>query len=184
MLRNALVPPSSEPSLKTWSLSLSTIVTSCLYTSLSNWLEDSWRQVLPQNAYLTDFFLNKWNIKSGMHACLVAQLCPTFRNFMDSRPPGSSVRGILLARILKWVAMPSSRDLLNPGIEPASPALQADSLLLSHWGSPDGLCGSESRSVVSNSLRPHGLYSPWNSPGQNTGLGSCSLLQGIFPTQR
>ena len=37
---------------------------------------------------------------------------------------------------------------------------------------------SESRSVVSNSLWPHGLYSPWNSPGQNTGVGS--LLQGIF----
>ena len=30
---------------------------------------------------------------------------------------------------------------------------------------------------------PHGLYSPWDSPGQNTGVGSCSLLQGIFPTQ-
>ena len=42
---------------------------------------------------------------------------------------------------------------------------------------------SESRSVVSNSLRPHGLYSPWNSPGQNTGMGSLSLFQGIFPTQ-
>ena len=33
-------------------------------------------------------------------------------------------------------------------------------------------------------LRPHGLYSPWNSSGQNTGVGSLSLLQGIFPTQR
>ena len=32
-------------------------------------------------------------------------------------------------------------------------------------------------------LRPHGLYSPWNSPGQNTRVGSLSLLQGIFPTQ-
>ena len=42
---------------------------------------------------------------------------------------------------------------------------------------------SESHSVVSNSLRPHGLYSPWNFPGQNTGVGSLSLLQGIFPTQ-
>ena len=42
---------------------------------------------------------------------------------------------------------------------------------------------SESRSVVSYSLGPHGLYSPWNSPGQNTGVGSLSLLQGIFPTQ-
>ena len=30
---------------------------------------------------------------------------------------------------------------------------------------------------------PHGLYSPWNSPGQNTGVGSLSLLQGTFPTQ-
>ena len=35
---------------------------------------------------------------------------------------------------------------------------------------------SESRSVVSDSLRPHGLYSPWNSPGQNTGVGNHSLL--------
>ena len=42
---------------------------------------------------------------------------------------------------------------------------------------------SESCSVVSNSLWPHGLYSPWNSPGQNTGVGSLSLLQRIFPTQ-
>ena len=42
---------------------------------------------------------------------------------------------------------------------------------------------SESLSVVSNSLWPHGLCSPWNSPGQNTGVGSLSLLQGIFPTQ-
>ena len=49
-------------------------------------------------------------------------------------------------------------------------------------------CGSallfpESRSVMSNSLQPHGLYSPWNSPGHNTGVGSLFFLQGIFPTQ-
>ena len=43
--------------------------------------------------------------------------------------------------------------------------------------------GTESHSVVSDSLRPHGLYSPWNSPGQNTGMGRLSLLQGIFPPQ-
>ena len=48
---------------------------------------------------------------------------------------------------------------------------------------------SESHSVMSDSLRPHGPYSPWNSPGQNlfelfeSGVGSLSLLQGIFPTQ-
>ena len=42
---------------------------------------------------------------------------------------------------------------------------------------------SESSSVVSNSLQPHELCSPWNSPGQNTSVGSSSLLQWIFPTQ-
>ena len=42
---------------------------------------------------------------------------------------------------------------------------------------------SDRGSVVSDALRPHRLYSPWNSPGQNTGVGSLSLLQGIFPTQ-
>ena len=36
---------------------------------------------------------------------------------------------------------------------------------------------------MSDSLWRHGLYSPWNSPGQNTGVGSLSLLQGIFPSQ-
>ena len=38
-------------------------------------------------------------------------------------------------------------------------------------------------SIVCNSWGPHGLYSPWNSLGQNTGVGSHSLLQGTFPTQ-
>ena len=42
---------------------------------------------------------------------------------------------------------------------------------------------SESHLVPSDSLRPHGLYGPWNSPGQNTGVGSLSLLQGISQTQ-
>ena len=40
----------------------------------------------------------------------------------------------------------------------------------------------ESRSVVSDSLQPHGLYSPGNSPAQDTGVGSLLLLQGIFLT--
>ena len=37
---------------------------------------------------------------------------------------------------------------------------------------------------MSDSLRPYGLYSPWNSPGQNTGVGSLFPLWEIFPTQR
>ena len=44
-------------------------------------------------------------------------------NPVDRSPPVSSVHGILPARILEWVAMPSSRDLPDPGIEPSSPAL-------------------------------------------------------------
>ena len=42
---------------------------------------------------------------------------------------------------------------------------------------------SESCSVVSDSLQSHGLYSPWNSPDQNTGVGSFPLLRELFPTQ-
>ena len=41
----------------------------------------------------------------------------------------------------------------------------------------------ESHSVVSNSLRSHGLHCPWNFSGQNTGVDNHSLLQEIFPTQ-
>ena len=44
-------------------------------------------------------------------------------------------------------------------------------------------CESESHLVMSDSLQPHGLSSPWNSSGQNIGVSSLSLLQGIFPPQ-
>ena len=50
-------------------------------------------------------------------------------------------------------------------------------------GSDKRVYERESHSVVSDSLRPGGLFSPWNYPGQNTGVGSCSLLQGMFLTQ-
>ena len=49
-------------------------------------------------------------------------------------------------------------------------------------GFPGGKKWSKAK-VLSNSLWPHGLYSPGISPGQNTAVGSLSLLQGIFPTQ-
>ena len=60
---------------------------------------------------------------------LVAQSCPTLCNPMDCNLPGSSVHGISQARILEWVAMPSSTEHLpNPGTKLRSPALQEDSL--------------------------------------------------------
>ena len=58
---------------------------------------------------------------------------------MDCNLPGSSVHGILQARILVWVATPSPRDLSDPGIKPVSlmsPALQVGSSALSHQGNP------------------------------------------------
>ena len=60
----------------------------------------------------------------------ISELCPTLCDPMDCGPPGSSVHGILQARILEWVAMLSPpRNLPNPGVQPKSPALQTDSLL-------------------------------------------------------
>ena len=55
---------------------------------------------------------------------------------MDCSPPGSFVHGISQTRKLEWVAMPSTRDLPNPGTEPRSLALQADSLLSEPPGRP------------------------------------------------
>ena len=46
--------------------------------------------------------------------CLVAQLCPTLCNPMDYSPPGSPINGDFPARILEWVAMPSSRGSSQP----------------------------------------------------------------------
>ena len=70
-------------------------------------------------------------------------------------------------------------------------------IILSHWSLHDTqyscqcfwvfacpILPRERRWVMSNSLWPHGLYSLWNSPGQNTGVGSLSFLQGIFRIQR
>ena len=59
----------------------------------------------------------------------VAQPYPTLCHNMDCSPPGSSVHGILQAKILEWVAIPHPPgDLPDPEIEPGSPALQEDSL--------------------------------------------------------
>ena len=58
----------------------------------------------------------------------VAQSCPTLCDPVDCSPPGSYIHGILQARILEWVAISFSRGSSRPGIEPRSPALQADAL--------------------------------------------------------
>ena len=51
---------------------------------------------------------------------------------MDCSPPGSSEHAFSMQEYWSWLPCPPPRDLPNPGIEPVSPALQADSLPLSH----------------------------------------------------
>ena len=67
---------------------------------------------------------------------LVPQSCLTLCDPRDYSLPGSYVYGIFQARILEWVAFPFSRELPNQGIEPRSPALQADSLPSEPPGKP------------------------------------------------
>ena len=87
---------------------------------------------------------------------LVAKSCLTC-NTMNCSPPGSSIHGVLQARILKL--FPSPGDLPNPGIEPGSPALQADFLPSELWGKLNP--GVQfSHSVMSDSLWPHGQQIP------------------------
>ena len=108
---------------------------------------------------------------------------------------------------LRGLPFPSPGDLPYPEMEPGSSALQADFLLSEPPGKPYitivmfSLSDLKqiislnrkwkwkwSRSVMSDSLRPHGLQPtqllrPWDFPGKNTGVGCHFLLQGIFPTQ-
>ena len=80
---------------------------------------------------------------------------------------------------MEWVAFPTPGDVPNPGIEPGSLALQADALP----SEPPGSLESESQSVISDSLQPHGLEQSIEFSRQEYGVDSLSLLQGIFPTQ-
>ena len=110
------------------------------------------------------------------------QSCPTLCNTMDHSLPGSSVHAILQARILSTIPCPPPGNPTNPGIQPeslTSPALAGRFFISSATQEAYLLDGS----VVSDFSQPQGLCSPWNSPGQNTGVGSLSRLQQIFPTQ-
>ena len=66
----------------------------------------------------------------------VTQLYPALCNTMDYSLPGFSVHGIFQGRVPEWVAISFSRDLLDPEIEPWSPALQADALPSEPPGKP------------------------------------------------
>ena len=79
---------------------------------------------------------------------------------------------------IKWLHPIATSSFSKPSIQSPENTRQL-SVSIPTWDESE----SESCSVVSNSWWPHGLYSPWNSPGQNTGVGSHSLLQGIFQSR-
>ena len=120
---------------------------------------------------------------------------------MDCSPPGSSVPGILQARILEWVAISFSRGSSQP--RNRTPVSCIAGKFFTNWATFISSV-QFSRSVVSDrywlflcacsvaqwclTLQPHGLepyrlFCSWDFPGKNTGVGSHFLLQRIFLTQ-
>ena len=156
-----------------------------------SWGGGSWGIYLPINTYLYNPAEHSLNIYPS-------QTCA------HPAPP-IWARTQLWFDFVFWLCQAACRiSVALPGVKPVSPTLGAHSLNL--WAAREVLTSSFGFTVyqlwdLSNSLwpfwilrvkviqlcltlcDPHGLYSLWNSPGQNTILGSCSLLQGIFPTQ-
>ena len=92
-----------------------------------------------------------------------------------------SFQDTLAGKVVSWYFKYFMKQVYNHTFSPSDGYWKVQLYL---WSSKNFTSlESESHSVVSNSLQPHGPYSPWNSPGQNTGIGSLSLLQGIFSTQ-
>ena len=77
----------------------------------------------------------KFSLTESESESEVAQSCLTLCDSVDCSPPGSSVHGILQARILEWIAISFSRGIF-PGIEPRSPTLQANALTSEPPGKP------------------------------------------------
>ena len=116
----------------------------------------------------------------------VAQSCPIVCKPMACSLPGSSVHGILQARILEWVAISFSSRSSDPGIEHGSLALQAYSLLAELPGKPLKKEERKKESEVAQSgptfcdPMDTKLLRPWDFLGKSTGVGCHFLVQGTF----
>ena len=84
-------------------------------------------------AYIS-LVLNHPSGSSLFQWCSIIQPCPPLCGPLDCSPPGSSVHGVLQARILEWGAISFSRDLPDPGIECSTPTLAGRFFTLSHLG--------------------------------------------------
>ena len=106
----------------------------------------------------------------------VAQSCPTLCDPMDY-----TVHGILQARILECVAFPFFGGSSQP--RDRTQISYAVGGFFTSWATREAPTTVKVKvAQLCLTLQPRGLYSPWNSPGQNTGVCSHSLLQRIFPT--
>ena len=133
-------PMSQFKSINSWVLSL-------LYGPILTSIHDYWKN------HCFDYIEISMNVK-------VTQSCPTLWKPMDWGLPGSSVHGILQARILEWVAIPFSRGSSRLEMEPRFPALQADSLPSEPPGKPQ-----KHQQKVANGELP-----------RYTNVGTCLLL--------
>ena len=104
-----------------------------------------------------------WKVK-------VPQSCPTLWDSMDCSLLGSSIHGILQARVLEWAAISFSN-------------LPAIWLPLCSWKVCECVCMLSCVQLFVTPWTVDRLLCPWEFPGKNIGVGSHSLLQGIFPTQ-
>ena len=136
-------------------------------------------------------FFYSWQKGSWEDACCsVAELCPTLCNPLDSSPSSSSVHGIFQARILEWVAISFSRGSSQPrDWNHVSCISCIRRWILYHWATWEAhlrRCSIQfSCSVISDSLRPHGLqYTrlPCLSPTPRACSNSCPLSRWCHPT--
>ena len=170
-----------------------------IFTTINCWVEET--------KIWDVFFKVRHNNNCTTYVCVWAQFHPSLCDPMDYSPPGSSDNGIFQARILEQVAISySRRSSLSRDWIWVFRVYYVSCIgrqILYHWAfwETHSLCWSASvnHSVMSNSLWPHGLYPgrllpPWEdcslgnscldcSLGNNPGVGSHSLLQGIFLTQ-
>ena len=101
------------------------------------WAQSKWEAGLvkgrPSQALHAQRFSGQL-VSACVWARSVTRSCLTLRDPVDGSPPGSSVHGLLQERHWGALPLPPPGDLLDPGVQPGSPALQADSSPLSHRG--------------------------------------------------
>ena len=141
--------------------------------------------LLSLSCFWCRFSIRRRGHKAGFHLCLegrtrgakrkVAEIFRTWKSFLCLQDEDKCPQKIT------WDPCTDSSSL--EGFSQQSEVV-CFPFTFSQWSMTLSVCRKwKWKSLSRVSLQPLGLYSPWHSPGQNTGVGSLSLLQGIFPTQ-